>query len=168
MQKILLTYFSFAIACVVVIAAFITATTYVQLAVATLLYPALIFFAFKVLPLKTWMNASKKPVVRPQPASGTEQIVRAPKTNPGISDLDKRAFLKLIGATGLSFFLISIFGRRIEALLFGQNLVQIPTSVGSPSAGKNNTPAASPTEEYKISEIDDNIIGYYGFIKADG
>ena len=157
MTKTLVTYSGFAIACLVVIAAFITAKTYIQLAFASLLYPLLIFFAYKVLPLKT-MQVPKKP----------EEKVEADKKNSiEISDIDKRAFLKLIGATGLSFFLISIFGRRAEALLFGQHLAQTP-SAGTPPGGKPAAPAVSPTENYKISEIDESIVSYFGFINKDG
>ncbi|OGE15295.1 hypothetical protein A3F00_02110 [Candidatus Daviesbacteria bacterium RIFCSPHIGHO2_12_FULL_37_11] len=159
MGKILLTYFGFAIACLVVIVTFITATTYTQLAIASLLYPPLIFFAYKVLPFKNWRHASKKPATNVTPPK---------KETAGVSDIDKRTFLKLVGATGLSFFLISIFGRRIEALFFGQNIVQVPASIGNPPGGKTSAEATSPTDAYNISEIDDGIVGYYGFINKDG
>ena len=168
-NRILLTYFSFAIACLVVIVAFITATTYTQLAIAALLYPLLIFFAYKVLPLKTTSRVSKEPVAEVRPLVQAQEKVDVTKRGDiGISDLDKRAFLKLIGATGLSFFLISLFGRRVESLLFGQNLVQVPAAIGNPRGGEASAAIASPTDAYKISEIDDNIVSFYGFINKDG
>lgn len=160
MNKTILTYGSLALASVVVIVTFITATTYLQLAAASLLYPALIFFAYKVLPLRPGY-ALKKDGVAVHPHVTSE----AKTQSVGISDIDKRAFLKLIGATGLSFFLISVFGRRIEALLFGQNLVKVPGGIGGPIG---TAIASSPTDGYKISEIDDNIVGYYGFINKEG
>lgn len=163
-----LNYIFFGIACLVVIITFITATTFLQLAVASLLYPALIFFAYKVLPLRTGWPAIKKPAVHKEP-----RVIQQPKAEQekrqsvGIADIDKRAFLKLIGATGLSFFLISIFGRRFEAMLFGQNIVQAPTGYQQPGKSSDAV-ASSPTEGYKISEIDNGVVGYYGFSNKDG
>lgn len=166
MRKTLLIYFGFVIACLVVIVTFITATTYTQLAVASLLYPPLIFFAYKVLPFNNDRGVSRKPATI-HITTHHEKVSNSKTENVTVSDLDKRAFLKLIGVTGLSFFLISIFGRRIEAILFGQNLVPIPGSTNNPLVDKTSA-AASPTEGYTISEIDDNIVGYYGFINNQG
>lgn len=169
MSKAVLTYSGFAIACFVVIAAFITATTYLQLAAASLLYPLLIFFAYKVIPFRTGWPALKKTAAQVQPQAHLYAKTQEEKISyVGISDIDKRAFLKLIGATGLSFFLISIFGRRFEAFLFGQNMA-LPGSIGNrQGAPASLTTAASPTEGYKISEIDNGIVGYYGFTNNDG
>lgn len=162
-----LNYIFFGIACLVVVVTFITATSFIQLTVASLLYPALIFLAYKVLPLRTGWPALKghtahgEPRVIPQPKAEQEK-----RQSVGIADIDKRAFLKLIGATGLSFFLISIFGRRFETLLFGQNIVQVPTGYQQP--GQPSATTASPTEGYNISEIDNGIVGFYGFTNKDG
>lgn len=167
MPKTVLTYSSLAIASLVVVAVFITATTYIQLAGASLLYPLLIFFAYKVLPLKAKRPAEDMPVVERQiQISSYAKTQEEKRTHVGISDIEKRAFLKLIGATGLSFFLISIFGRRFEALLFGQN-VSPPASIGTPPGGQTNIITASPTDGYKITEIDNGLVGYYGFTNKD-
>src|SRR3990167_10191345 len=162
MTKSIVTYSSLVFACLVVVVAFVTATTYTQLAVAAILYPILIFFAYKVLPLRimVWDSKKAEPEVE-EKVQAHEKSDQTESETTGISDINKRAFLKLIGATGLSFFLISIFGRRVESLLFGQNLVQIPTSVGNLPGSTNIASTASPTQEYTISEIDDNIVGYY-------
>lgn len=156
MYKILLTNFSFIIAGAVVIAIFITAKTYTQLGIAILLYPLLAFFAYKLFENTLWRPSQPTLTV-------AEEVEEVKKENVGVADIDKRLFLKLIGATGLSFFLISLFGRRIEALLFGQNLGTLP-----PSGGKTSTATPSPTDGYTISEIDDSIVGYYGFINQAG
>ena len=74
-----------------------------------------------------------------------------------VADIDKRAFLKLIGATGISFFLFSLLGRRVEVPFFGRAV----ESGTNPVEGQ-------PTDGYKISEIDDNTITYYGFTNKDG
>ena len=186
MPKVVLTYSSLAIACLAVMAVFITATSYSQLAAATLAYPFLIFFAYKVLPLKAKRPASTRPprlgeagVGRGWPALEKTVVKKQIQTDAqtktqeekrsylGVSDSEKRTFLKLIGATGLSFFLISIFGRRFENLLFGQNAAA-PSSMVSPLGGQTNTATASPTEGYKISEIDNGLVGYYGFVNKNG
>ena len=168
MPKVVLTYSSLTIASLVAIAGFITATSYAQLAAASLLYPLLVFFAYKVLPLKAKRPALERPVVEKKTLISSDAKTQEEKRNHvGIYDIEKRAFLKLIGATGLSFFLISIFGRRFEALLFGQNAAP-PAPIVSPPGGQTNIATASPTDGYKISEIDNGLVGYYGFTTKDG
>lgn len=161
-SKTLLIIPSFIIAFLLVAAVFVTSTTYTQLGVAIVLYPILAFFAYKIF-------LDRKQIT---PTTVTKTVAEQIKTQtdtPGIADIDKRAFLKLIGATGISFFLISIFGRRIESLVFGnQNIAQAPAATGNPPADKTSAAVASPTESYNISEVDDDIIAYYGFINKEG
>ncbi len=164
-----LTYSSFIIITLVVIVMFVTATTYIQLAVAVILYPLLAFFAFKILPRKAW----KAPIITIRlPAKRAEKArteTAAPKAEPvEVTDIDKRTFLKLIGAAGLSFFVFSFLGRRAESLLFGEPSGSRVTE--NPSTANNASTAGSPpTAGYKISEVDDNdTISYYGFIGKDG
>ena len=158
MRKILLIYFSFVIACLVVIVAFITATTYTQLAVAILLYPVLVFFAFKTFPHKYWGYPSKKPVTEVLPPVKSEEFKEVKRENVGISDIDKRVFLKLIGGAGLSLLLFSIFNKNAESL-FSKSL---------PASNKIDPVQSQPTDGYRISEIDDNVISFYGFTNKDG
>ncbi|MBI2593910.1 hypothetical protein HYW44_04705 [Candidatus Daviesbacteria bacterium] len=174
MQKIYLTYTSFVVACLAVIAAFITATTYLQLTVAILLYPVLIFFAYKALPLRTKKQFSDNDEIEvefePVPPPD-ENVTVIQRNSVGISDIDKRAFLKLIGGAGITLFLFSIFNKKAEGLFFKN----IPPSGASGSvslqdlAGNKIDPARSqPTDGYRISEIDDNVITFYGFTNKDG
>lgn len=172
MRKLLLTYCSFVITCLVVIAAFISATTYIQLAGAILLYPLLVYFAFKAFPRKTRRYPSKNPVTAIQPlVKSAEKVETAKRENIGISDIDKRVFLKLIGGAGVSLFLFSIFNKKAEGIFFKS----LPGS-GAPGrvslediAGNKINPAQSqPMDGYRISEIDDNVITFYGFIKNGG
>lgn len=156
-----LTYSSFIIAALVVVAAFVTATTYTQLAIAILLYPLLAYFAFKILPRKNW----KAPEITIQLPEDTA----SPKTeNVDIRDIDKRAFLKMIGAAGISFFLYSIFIKRAGVPFFGS--AQGPETVSLKDATDHKIDPAEklPTDGYVISEIDDSIIAYYGFTSKDG
>lgn len=166
MPKAVFTYSSLTIASLVMVAGFITATSYAQLAAASILYPLLIFFAYKVLPLKAKRPALERPVVEKKTLiSSYAKTQEEKRSHVGIGDIEKRAFLKLIGATGLSFFLISIFGRRIESLLFGQGAIPL-APIGSQPGGQ--IPTASPTDGYKITEIDNGLVGYYGFTNKDG
>lgn len=178
MSKIILTYFSFVIACLVVIVAFITATSYIQLAVAILLYPLLVFFSFKLFSKRVKDQASEKSVAIDQsipqeqatPTAKPEIVASAKTDSIGISDIDKRVFLKLIGGAGVFLFLFSIFNKKTESLFY-KNL---PGSVAGQVAledinGKKIDPAQNqPLDGYSISEIDDNIISYYGYTNVEG
>lgn len=158
-----LTYFSFATASLVVILAFVTAKTYTQLGIAVALYPLLAFFAFKIFPISTSVHLNK-PIEKQQPAP-----VNEPKSDePVVVDIDRRAFLKLIGGTGLSIFIFSLLGRRFENFLFDRSLGSGTALNNYPAQNENNTVQASPTEGYNISEIDEGIVTYYGFINNTG
>ena len=173
-NRLLLTYFSFAITFLVVIMAFITATTYIQLALAILLYPLLAFFAYKILPIKQENMESTPQPVTPFIAK-TERVVVDTKIdnkneNISISDIDKRVFLKLIGGTGIFLFLFSIFNKRAENLFF-KNLpgsVSGKISLEDISGNKIDPSQNHPTDGYIISEIDDNLVSFYGYTNKDG
>ena len=159
MRKALLTYFSLGLASIAVVAAFISAATYLQLTIAALLYPILMIYAYKVLPIVS-ANTHHLQDFSFESAKPKDKTAATQKDSVTISDLDKRAFLKLIGATGISFFLISVFSRKVESVLLGQKLLKSPNS---------DTTAFSPTNGYTISEIGEGVISYYGFInKVEG
>ena len=104
MYKIL-TYCTFVIVTLDVIIAFVTARTYPQLVVAIAFYPLLVYFAFKVFPRKRSQVAYKEHLAPIQPVA--ENAV----------DDDKRAFLKLLGVSGFSLLLYSIFIKRPQVPL---------------------------------------------------
>lgn len=161
-----LTNFAFVIASLIVLLVFVTSNTYPQLVTAVILYPALIFLGFMIFPRAR--KKSPEPVQFQQPKVQPIAVQNSiPKTEATVvADIDRRTFIKLIGATGISFFLFSIFGRGIEQLIFGRN----GNSVLNPgSSGEQfGTPSASPTDGYKISEIDESEISYYGFTNQEG
>ena len=171
MPKTVLTYSSLAIACLVVIAVFITTTTYTQLAAAILLYPLLAYFALKAFPRKTRISPSRNPVTEVPPLVKSAETVEGNKRESvGISDIDKRVFLKLIGGAGVSLFLYSIFNKKAEGLFF-KGLPASGTS-GSVSlqdiAGNKIDPSQKkPLDGYSISDIENGIIAFYGFISKD-
>lgn len=166
MYNILLTYFSFAIFCLLVVGVFITATTYIQLGIGILLYPILAFFAYKIFK-KESVPAETHPQKQEYHRTEVKKKVEVTTEELEVIDINKRAFLKIVGATGLSFFLISTFSRGLQSLLFGQTLVQTP-QLGNLSMNQAPTPKTSPTDGYNISEVDDGIISFYGFINNNG
>lgn len=170
MRKLLLTYFSFVVACLAVIVAFITATTYIQLAVGILLYPLLVFFAYRALPLKTRKQISKKPETKTQPPVKPEELGVAERETIGISDIDKRVFLKLIGSAGLFLFLFSIFNKKAEGLFFKNLPGPVAGKISLEDADGNKIDPAQnqPTDGYNICEIDNNITAFYGYTNKDG
>lgn len=175
MNKILLP--AFIIACMAVIVAFVTATTYIQLGIAILLYMPLTYFAFKVFtgraqgrgnfnnPLITIPVAAKPP----EKVRGHEHEHEAEvdRRKVDVADIDKRTFLKLIGATGLSFFVFSLLGRRVDSLLFGNAPSPNAGSIGPLNKDQANQ-AGSFTDGYKITDIENGIISYYGFTNQEG
>lgn len=156
-----LTYTTFIIASLALVFVFVTSKTYTQLAIATLAYPLLVFLAYKTLPRAPKINVG---------AADSNQLSQLPQTptmpqvagknieSVGISDIDRRVFLKLIGATGLSFFLVSLFARGTEAPFFDKIL----------RGGKKVDDVGVARDGYTISEVDDGAVGYYGFINNAG
>jgi len=158
-----LTYSGFILSAAMVVLAFITAKTYTQLAIAVLVYPLLAYFALKLFP----RNGQSTPSITIGiPASQPVKAVVPEHPQVEVADIDKRTFLKLVGAAGLSFFIFSLLGKRVEGLLFG-NALQTQTAGGGliPS----DQPASpQPFEGYKITEIEDGSISYYGFTNKEG
>lgn len=170
MRKILILT-CFIIATLVVFGMFISATTYVQLAVAVATYPLLVYVTFVVFPRKNFNHALPATVAALQPPLVAKKTESGKTEGIGIADIDKRVFLKLIGATGLSLFLFSLISRKTEGSFFRS--VQSPAVSGRLTLedldGKKVNPAQSqPTDGYIISEIDDNVITFYGFTNKDG
>ncbi len=169
LRRKILTCCSLVIASLVVIVAFVTARTYTQLAVGILLYPLLIYFAFKAFPRKAWIYPLKKPATAIQPSvklaekAGTDK-----RENVGISDTNKRAFLNMIGGAGISFLLFSIFNKKIGGIfaksLPGSGRVSLETIDGN----KIDPAQSQPTDGYRISEVDEDVITFFGFTNKDG
>lgn len=173
-----LTYSSFTITTLLVMLTFLTAKTYAQLGIAIALYPLLAFFAFKVFPAKTVSYAKETKIENqsnsevPSHFSPKTDVQTNLKKNDAtmVVDLDRRAFLKLIGGTGLSIFLFTILGRRVENFVFNEPLdSRTLLSNSLPKNITNSTQSSeSITDGYKISEIEDGIVSYYGFVNATG
>jgi len=160
MKKILI-YTSFVIACFMVILAFVTATNYIQLGFAIILYPLIVYFAYEIFLKKSaTLLAVSTGMTHSVPLYKVDinaDIKNKPgKESAGVIDIDRRTFLKIIGATGISFLAYSLLGRRVENALFYPGLQQ-----GTPGT-------TLPFEGYRISEIDDGFVTYHGFINKEG
>ncbi|MCX6704545.1 MAG: hypothetical protein NTZ07_03840 [Candidatus Woesebacteria bacterium] len=163
MRKII-TYISFVIASLLVVLAFVTATTYIQLGVAVILYPLLVYFAFKIFPRKSWQEYPTEQVAAIQPGSMT----LPGNEDASVIDIDKRTFLKLIGASGLSLLLYWVFTKKAGAPLFGGTSESGTVSLEDTAGNKIDPAEKQPTDGYKITEIDDSIIAHYGFTHKNG
>lgn len=143
-----------------------------QFALPLLLLP-LIYYLAKELKRKPKLRAkpsnavfaSSLPVADEAPA-----LVGEVMPNDGISDDNRRIFLKLIGSTGLSLIFMAVLGKKsAQAAFFGS--VPGPGSVAVKNiAGDVIDPAEKQsTDGYEISEVDDTgAISYYGFVHKSG
>lgn len=164
-----LTYTGLSIAFLGIVLLFLTARTYTQLGIAAALYPLLAILAIKLLPHKKHVREVSIQVADIEPEPDDIHPEGEVVANPvEVADIDKRAFLKLIGAAGLSFFLFSLLRGKVGNILPGQTAAIGTTSLEN-SEGKKISPAErQPLDGYQISEIDDDIVTYYGFTNKDG
>lgn len=167
----LVSYSVFLVASVLVVLAFITSKNYVQLIGASILYLPLGYWAMVLFSPGKFLRFGK-PLIeislpkRPRALMPMDKRATSTSKDSTVVDLDRRAFLKLIGATGISFFLFSLIGRRVEGLLFGQSTVSAPISSSSTPVGTSGTDLAAGG--YRISEFDDGEVSYFGFTKSNG
>jgi len=170
-MKRVLTYTSFIVTSLLVILAFITATTYTQLGIAVALYPCVAILAYRFFIVRNKKNTN---LTVPERISKTAKeeidpiITKTKKGDIKVADIDRRAFLKIIGASGLSFFLLSLINRKLGTPLFGGSK-EPGISTLTDNEGTTISPAErQPTDGFTIAEIDDVNDVYYGFINRYG
>jgi len=90
----------------------------------------------------------------------------------GISDRDRRLFLKLIGSTGLSLFFMSLVSKDAQATFFGSMPGPGTVSLKDASGNKIDPAEKHPTDGYKIAQQDDTVASapyvYFGYVNKDG
>lgn len=152
---------------------FVTSKTTIQLGTAVLLYPLPVFFAHTLLRGKsktssntTALNTSNSSVQKAEVVSDTSGSFGFEDIK--IADIDKRVFLKIIGVAGVTLFLYSILNKNSENLFLGKFTGDGTTGLVDSDGNKINPAERQPTDSYVISEIDDDIIAFYGFINKDG
>lgn len=93
-----------------------------------------------------------------------------------VADEDRRMFIKLLGSTGLFLFIYSILNRNSDRSILNKLKDSRGLGLfGDMSGGQNSQmpqipsqPQTKTTDDYKIAEIDDNVIAYFGYIDQDG
>lgn len=170
-----LTYYSLIMVAFATIFVFMSVTAYSQLVVPILLFPLLAYFAFEVFPSHSEEKAYvSQDLSATKPASSglannIESGTIEPKVeNEGIANFDKRAFLKIVGAAGISLFLYSILIKRGEIPFFSKALGSGAVTLQDSEGNKIDPAEKQPTDGYSITEIDDSIISYFGFTNKDG
>lgn len=171
MRKIIILY-CFVVVAIMTLVGFLGATSFSQLISAILFFPLLVYFTRLLVPrsgkvLIIPLTEEQKHYIRDGENEHDEkqQIIKPTKLNEKEEfDLDKRKFLKLIGSAGMTVFLFSIFTKKAEAAFFGS--VPGPGTVAvKDSTGALIDPAIkTPTDGYKITDIDDSTPAYYGFM----
>jgi len=166
-----LTQSSFLFTAILVVALFLTARTYTQLTLASLLYVPVAYIAYKLFAHRSHHEHDSSLHIPSHTASAAPPLHAKPLEDDteDIEDRDKRAFLGMIGAAGLSFFLYSLFSRNGSNLLLGRNTTPGNTTLTDLEGRPINPAERQAFEGYRISEIDDsNSLTFYGFTNTQG
>lgn len=154
-------YYGFIVVTIMTISGLVGVKTTPQLISGVIFLPLAVYFILRVLPKR------KRAINIPAIVLKPEDLKQPPEKLPRI-DIDRRQFLKLISSAGLMLFLFSIFAKKAEAAFFGS--VPGPGTVAlKDTAGVQIDPAIkTPTDGYKISQIDDSSPAFYGFVEKTG
>jgi len=177
-MKRLVVYYNFILVITMAIIGFVGATSYAQLVSATIFFPLAFYFTLLILPQKRRaINIPTVPIPTPTPSkkktkkqiekADVKKISDEELKKEGV-DIDRRAFIKLIGTAGVTVFLFALFTKRAQGAFFGS--VPGPGIVGIKDASDTRIDPAQhhPTDGYKLAELDDSTPAYYGFTRADG
>lgn len=159
-RKIIM-YGCFIAAGILVSLIFTTSKTYTQLAIATLLYPPLVYLAFKYLPGRAKLTTQKLP-------APSQPLNKPDKEAVEIVDIDKRTFLKMVGVAGLSYLVFSTLTKKTQEVLLGKSAAAEAAILKDTYGNKIDPAERQPTDGYKISEVDTAGVTFYGFINKDG
>lgn len=166
-----ISYPLFMIAGLFVVVIFVTADTYEQVAVASVLYIPLAYLALRILPQERWTRSVKVEVANPQTTPVAGVITQTTTPTESNIDIEKRTFLKLIGAAGFSFLLFSFINRGAGNILPGKSIGNGRSKLEDKEGNTVDPAERQPLDGYKISEIDENettYLTYYGFTNKDG
>lgn len=186
-MKRLTVYYSFIIVGIMTLSAFLKAESTAQIISAVIFFPLFLYFSELVipkrqkaiiiqpvkLPIKKNIEKSEEKVLMDTKKGKTAKKKNKEETGhvleEGELDLDRRVFLKIIGSAGAGLLFLSIFTKKSHAAFFGS--VPGPGTIAvKDSTGEVIDPAIkTPTDGYKISEIDDaSSPAYYGFVDKTG
>jgi len=153
-------YYNFIVITIITLGGFIGSKTSAQFISASLFTPLLLYFGWLVVPKRKRILEipSKKPKTVLTPLPSPEKKF----------DENRRTFIKLVGSAGISLLFLSLFTKKAHAAFFGS--VPGPGTVAlKDTTGVQIDPAIkTPTDGYKISQIDDASPAYYGFVNKAG
>ncbi len=102
--------------------------------------------------------------VYPERSRRVESVNQEP-----ISDPLKRKFIKIIGGSGLGILLLAIFKPKgVDAAFFGSAPGPGTVAIKDSNDNKIDPAIKSPTDAYGVTEIDDSVPSYYGFVNKEG
>ena len=178
MKKFLI-YYSFIIVSIMTLISFLKVENSAQLISAVIFFPLFAYFMELVTPKRQKAIAIIIPVKN---STRKQELVLKDKKNKPKEDKtesgevieedvdnDRRVFLKIIASAGAGLFMMSVFTKKTHAAFFGS--VPGPGTIAvKDSTGAVIDPAIkTPTDGYKISEIDDaSSPAYYGFVDKTG
>lgn len=185
-MKKLAIYYNFIIVTIMTLTGFLLAQTFAEITGAILFFPLAVYFMMQVFPKnrKALIVPEILSPTMPHPKGKKALSKKRPQSNAdspsedsveeGVLvekkglDIDRRMFLKLIGSAGLTIFFFSIFTKKAEGAFFGS--VPGPGTVAlKDSTGALIDPAIkTPTDGYKITQLDDSTPAYYGFVEKTG
>ena len=142
-----LIYYCFIVSTAVVAISFLSSVDLPEFLSALIFSPMAIYFLLLVWPNK------KQALVSPTPNI----------------DTNRRDFLKLIGSAGILALIMGLFGRRggISPIM-GGNIETESITLKNVSGNVINPAENSPTDGYSISQIDDSVPAYFGFVNKNG
>lgn len=162
-MKKLISCLILAIGSVVVVLVFVTATSVVQLIIATTLYILIAYLVLITFPRKVTISTTTPTTTNTSLPTAAIETTSVCET-PNVEDDDKRSFLKLISISGISLLFYWLFTKKGRGPLFGGATEESGTVAIQNTEGNQINPAESQaTDGYKITEVDDSIIAYYGF-----
>ena len=149
-------YYCFIVTATVVALGFLSALNFPQLVSALIFSPMAIYFLLLVWPRRQEALPLAKVKALVAPAAKL--------------DTDRRNFLKLIGSAGIAAVILGLFGKRSGIGSFLGNPVSSFKSITlkDPSGNVVDPAQTSPTDGYSISQIDDSLPSYFGFVNKDG
>lgn len=178
--KKLILYYVFILTTIMTVMGFVTATSVPQFFSAVLFFPLALYFWLLIvpkrnkklpvltetLPVEIHVKAKEKKSTKHEKEIEGEVLSETIGKN---FDMDRRMFLKLIGSTGITLFLFSIFTKKAQATFFGS--VPGPgTMMLKDTTGSQVDPAVKhPTDGFTLAQLDDGVSEtYFGYLNKDG
>ncbi len=168
--KKLLTLYNLFVCFLLLISGILTARSAAELLNSLVFFPLVLFFGINLIrQIKlTAIGSAKVKKAKTQILASTPTPLEGVAIK-GVRDIDRRAFLKLIGSAGISLFMLALFTKKAEAAFFGS--VPGPGTISlKDKAGNKIDPAEkNPTDGYEITQLDDSgSPAYYGFVNNSG